>query len=230
MLCIFDVDGTLTPSRGRIDETFRLWLLNNFKLPYVLITGSDPDKTREQIGDDLYDDTVVYNCSGNHIFDHGKEVYHSDWCISPKLRKYLESRLSSSSWPDKTGRHIEERVGLCNFTILGRNATLEQRQSYHLYDKGEGERIRIATDIMNHWPEVEVGVAGETGIDICLKGTGKSQLINYERGRHPYHFFGDRMDPAGNDYPLAKAIWDNNLGQCHHVSNWQETWNILRTM
>jgi phosphomannomutase len=146
------------------------------------------------------------------------------------LRKYLESRLSSSSWPDKTGRHIEERVGLCNFTILGRNATLEQRQSYHLYDKGEGERIRIATDIMNHWPEVEVGVAGETGIDICAKGTGKSQLINYERGRHPYHFFGDRMDPAGNDYPLAKAIWDNNLGQCHHVSNWQETWNILRTM
>jgi phosphomannomutase len=230
MLCIFDVDGTLTPSRGRIDETFRLWLLNNFKLPYVLITGSDPDKTREQIGDELYDGTVVYNCTGNHVFDHGEEVRRSDWQIPDDLHEFLELQLATSRWNDKTGRHIEPRVGLCNFSVLGRNAQLDQRHAYYQYDRNSNERKSIAAAIMHRWPDVEASVAGETGIDIYARGMGKSQIVEYERGRHPYHFFGDRMDPAGNDYSLAKVIWDNNLGECHHVANWQETWNILRTL
>jgi phosphomannomutase len=43
---VFDVDGTLTPSRGQMDPEFKLW----FKLwirhkPVYLVTGSDYAKT-----------------------------------------------------------------------------------------------------------------------------------------------------------------------------------------
>ena len=50
---IFDIDGTLTPSRGRIDpefETFFKSFINKNKVS--LVTGSDRPKTLEQIGID----------------------------------------------------------------------------------------------------------------------------------------------------------------------------------
>ena len=64
---IFDVDGTLTPSRGKIDPEF-LEFFNEFikENKVYLATGSDAPKTIEQIGQDLFNSVErVYNCSGN---------------------------------------------------------------------------------------------------------------------------------------------------------------------
>jgi phosphomannomutase len=230
MLVIFDVDGTLTPSRGRIDEQFRLWLLNDMTLPFVLITGSDAPKTREQIGDELYNSTTVYNCTGNHIFDRGVEQYKSSWRISEVVEHLLQRELGLSDWPIKTGKHIEHRVGMCNFSLVGRNATLDQRKAYYQHDQKTNDRIRIAQMIMAECSDTEASVAGETGIDIYQRGTGKDQLIKYVASETPLIFFGDRMDPAGNDYSLAQAITAGNLGKSHAVQHWQETWDILRSM
>jgi hydroxymethylpyrimidine pyrophosphatase-like HAD family hydrolase len=46
MYFIFDVDGTLTPSRGVIDNEFKVWF-NNFmdRYPVAFVTGSDLEKT-----------------------------------------------------------------------------------------------------------------------------------------------------------------------------------------
>ena len=230
MLLIFDVDGTLTPSRGRIDEEFRKWMLADLAHPFILVTGSDPDKTREQIGDELYNKTTVYNCAGNHIFKNGHEFYRSSWVIPNNLQQFLEEQVTNSEWSDKTGKHIEHRVGLCNFSIVGRNASVPQRKAYYQYDQATGERLRIASEIMKQWPAIDAGVAGETGIDIYAKGNGKSQVLDFEGTENTFYFFGDRMDPAGNDYPLATAILQNKLGNCYHVKDWQETWHRLKGM
>lgn len=227
MLVIFDVDGTLTPTRSKIDEQFRQWLLTEMPFEFVLITGSDAPKTREQVGDELYEFTTVYNCTGNHIFEKGVEIYRSNWAPSEALEHLLLRELGLSTWYDKTGRHIENRIGLCNFSVVGRNATKEQRLAYYEYDKTVNERVRIANLIMKEFDDVEATVAGETGIDIYQRGTGKSQLIKYVADQAPLVFFGDRMDPAGNDYCLAEAIKSNGLGRSYSVRYWQETWDIL---
>ena len=230
MLVIFDVDGTLTPSRGRIDEQFRLWLLNDMPFEFILITGSDAPKTREQIGDELYDSTTVYNCTGNHVFKNGVEIYRSAWTVNEGLEHLLLRELGLSTWQHKTGRHIEQRVGLCNFSIVGRNATKEQRAAYYQHDCTVLERERIAKLIMSEFPDIEATVAGETGIDIYARGTGKSQLVNSVADQAPLIFFGDRMDPAGNFYCLAEAIKVLGLGLSYSVRYWQETWDILRQL
>lgn len=230
MLVIFDVDGTLTPTRSTIDPEFKDWLMNEMPFEFVLITGSDAPKTREQIGDDLYNSTTVYNCTGNHIFEYGVEVYRSSWVPSEALEHLLLRELGLSTWQEKTGRHIEQRVGLCNFSIVGRNATKEQRAAYYKHDCTVLERERIAKLIMSEFPDIEATVAGETGIDIYKQGTGKSQLIKYVKNRGPLIFFGDRMDPAGNDYCLAEAIKNNGLGRSYSVRYWQETWDILHML
>ncbi len=230
MLLLFDVDGTLTPSRGRIDEDFRRWMLEDLTIPFMLVTGSDPIKTREQIGDELYDRTIVFNCTGNHVFNRGAEIHRSKWRIPSDLEQHLERMLESSPYHTKTGKHIEHRVGLCNFSIVGRNATVEQRKDYFNWDRDvSNERQSVAASIRSGWPDIEAAVAGETGIDIYARGTGKDQILPAIcELDHDIRFFGDRMDENGNDYGLAKAITDGGHGISYHVSGWEQTWDIIK--
>jgi phosphomannomutase len=146
------------------------------------------------------------------------------------LEWWLGAKVFSSLWVTRTGKHIEHRVGLCNFSTLGRNATLEQRKAYYEWDQVWNERTLTATLIKNVWPDVECTVAGETGIDIYAKGTGKDQVLPSLKYDQPIHFFGDRQDPAGNDYTLAQAILTNNTGKCYNVRDWTHTWQLLKEL
>ena len=57
---IFDVDGTLTPSRGRIDKDFEKFFLDFTKKHNVyLVTGSDYEKTEEQLGEEICNKLLV---------------------------------------------------------------------------------------------------------------------------------------------------------------------------
>ena len=52
---IFDVDGTLTPSRQKMDEDFSRFFLHFCTMNSVyLVTGSDREKTLEQVGSLIY--------------------------------------------------------------------------------------------------------------------------------------------------------------------------------
>ncbi len=228
MLFIFDVDGTLTPSRQKMDQSFHDWLLNDFRHEFVIITGSDPTKTREQIGNVLYESTTVYNCSGNHIFDRGAEIYRSDWRLSYDIEEFLIQALNESEWTERTGNHIEHRVGLCNFSIVGRNANTHQRASYKRYDDTTNERLTLASTLMKRFDWIEAGVAGETGIDIYQKGSGKNRLLQLISTSEQLVFFGDKQEYPGNDYTLARDIMAHNRGICYNVSGWRETMKILK--
>ena len=228
MLILFDVDGTLTPSRGVINDEFKHWLMNELKAEFRLITGSDPEKTQEQVGYDLWSYSVSYNCAGNHVFHRGKETYKSEWKVPDTLLEWMQDKLNDTDWMIKTGRHIEQRVGLCNFSTLGRNATSEQRKAYYEWDRNTHEREMIAKYINTNWGDIECTIAGETGVDIYKKGTGKDQVLKTIDCKQPIRFFGDRQDPTGNDYSLAQAILTSKVGLCYHVKNWQHTWMLLK--
>ena len=61
---IFDVDGTLTPSRQEIDMDFAVFFTDFCAEKDVyLVTGSDREKTIEQVGEEIYSPAQrVYNC------------------------------------------------------------------------------------------------------------------------------------------------------------------------
>ena len=53
---VFDVDGTLTPSRGKMNKHFAVWFSKFCQKESVyLVTGSDRQKTVEQVGAYIYD-------------------------------------------------------------------------------------------------------------------------------------------------------------------------------
>ena len=214
---IFDVDGTLTPSRERIAPDFERWFLDFCSRNEVYIaTGSDYAKTLEQLGKDVMMSVArSYNCSGNSVWEKGVEVYKSDWRLDEHCEFWLEAVLEQSKFPLRVGNHIEHRTGTCNFSIPGRNSlTLAERQMYVEWDNDTGEREKIAStfnDLFKEKYNCIALVAGETGLDIMQVGCDKSQIAN-DFAYGEVVFFGDMMEPGGNDYPLKVALnFRNNI-------------------
>ena len=229
MKYIFDVDGTLTPSRKKIDPNFLIFF-NSFALTneVYLVTGSDRDKTIEQITHHLYCNCKrVYNCAGNDVYEGDVSVYRNDWTLPLEAREHLNEELLQSTFPVRTGLHIEERPGCVNFSIVGRGANQTERLVYSDWDEIKGERRAIAERFNKKFPDLHAFVGGMTGVDISDKGSDKSQIIrDFQDGG--VVFYGDRMEEQGNDRPLADAILNNKLGEVVSVTGWEDTWRKLK--
>ena len=228
---IFDVDGTLTPSRGIIDPKFKEYLNSYCSANEVyLVTGSDKSKTIEQIGEDTYNLCKrVYQCSGSDVYEGDNSILKSVWELPALARTFLISCEYESQFTERTGiRHIEERSGMVNFSVLGRGAAAEQRAKYVEYDTVKNERINIASAFNTMFPKLQATVGGETGIDIAPRGSDKSQILRDFKEDDTIHFYGDAMFEGGNDLPLAYALKDFQLGFSHQVDGWQHTWEKLR--
>ena len=220
---IFDVEGTLTQSRQQIDFKFMCFMIK-FCCTYdvYLVTGSDRAKTIEQVGLDIYNRSIrVYNCSGSDVYEKDNNVYKSDWQPYGKLINFLSDELDYSAFPHKTGNHIEHRPGGINFSILGRgDDSMKHRKEYVKWDINTTERILMSDRIRSEFPDLNIQIGGETGLDIS--DSDKSQILTDFNSEDEIHFFGDMMLEGQNDYPLAKALKEMG-GFPHHVKNWEDT-------
>ena len=237
MIFIFDVDGTLTPSRGKIDPHFDKWFTRWTEYQQQqgnqvwLISGSDYPKTVEQLGQQLVDQMDrCYNCMGNTLYMNGTMTVINEFTMSYELRQYLQEQLKLSPYPARYGNHIEQRPGMINFSIVGRDAVGQQRTDYYLWDKQHGERASIAEKINTQFKSesIQAHVGGETGLDITKTGWDKGQIIS--EIHEPVTFLGDKMQPGENDYPLRKALEQHNCGlrhRSHQVDGWVNTMSML---
>ena len=224
---IFDVDGTLTPSRQKIDIHFLIsfseFVSNN---EVYLVTGSDRKKTIEQVTHPLYDSCKrVYNCSGADVYEQDKNVYRDDWELPEDVERFLNDELDYSSFPLRNGNHIERRPGGVNFSILGRDKDpFLGREEYIKWNERTNERADIADRLRSAFPGLSVALGGQTGLDIA-KGD-KSQILRDFSMEDEIHFFGDMMKEGENDYPLGKAVKERD-GYIYHVKDWKDTESII---
>ena len=224
---IFDVDGTLTPSRQQIDSNFWAWFLNFCKSNDVyLVTGSDRQKTLDQITEIVYNNcTRVYNCSGSDVYERDRNVYRDDWELPDDVKRFLLDELDYSSFPLRNGLHIERRPGGVNFSILGRGEGYG-REEYVRWDKETNERSDIADRLKNQFPDLEVQIGGQTGLDLGAPGSNKGQIIRDFNEGDELHFYGDMMEVGQNDYPLAQIV-ERRGGCVYNVEDYKETWKLL---
>ena len=227
---IFDVDGTLTDSRQQIDLSFEVYMIKFCcKYDVYLVTGSDREKTVEQVGLDIYNRSKrVYNCSGADVYEKDHNVYKSDWKPSRKLINFLSDELEYSTFPHKTGNHIEHRPGGINFSILGRGEdSMKYRKEYVKWDINTTERILMSDRIKSEFPYLNIQIGGQTGLDIS--DSDKSQILRDFNSEDELVFFGDMMKEGQNDYPLAVAV-DKRGGTNYTVGSWQETYKKLKDL
>jgi len=225
---LFDVDGTLTDARKKINNNFRRlfgdWVsFQRRRMNKVfLVTGSDKPKTVEQIGTSLYRHMDgCYQSCGNQFFIRNSLIKQSDWKMSNELREDILTLVKESMWYGKADKNIEERVGMANLSTVGRMASNTLRHEYYEWDKRNGERLSIVDKLSGKYTDLDFAIGGEISVDFYPAGKDKSQIIEDMSGKTV--FFGDRCEEGGNDHTLAVRC-----DKYHNVLNWQETMDILR--
>ena len=228
---IFDIDGTLTPSRLPINTDFEFffkkWIVNK---NVYLVTGSDQEKTIEQIGKEIWQSVKrVYQSCGNQVWEQGKLIKQQNFDLNTSIKHELLKKIDTSEWKEKCGNHLEERVGLVNFSVIGRNCSQEKREEYYEWDKKNLERMKICKSIMNQFPNIEASIGGQISIDIYAKGKNKAQVL--DDIHDPIYFFGDKMDEGGNDYPIADRLMKERKDyKLFKVNSPTDTWNLLKNL
>lgn len=230
-LFVFDVDGTLTPSRCPMDAEFADWFRDFMQeRNYVFVSGSDYDKIQQQIPDDILKNAYeVFACSGNSRWVYGQEIYRHDWKPSETLLEFLTDELVWALWPREKqhANQIEIRPGLVNFSTIGRDCSADDRRIYNRWDAKKRERERIRDRIRRHFPDLQCEIGGEISLDIYPQGCDKSQIIKHLPDM-PIYFFGDGIRPGYNDYTLAQAL--QSPSQSFPVENWTDTWSKLQNL
>ena len=230
---VFDVDGTLTDSRQPMNPEFKEFMLKFMENKDVfLVTGSDRLKTYEQLGFEFYEACKgVWQCNGNEFWEGSQRGPKNDFTADYEFKKFLTNYVNSSRYPIKTGSHIEERTGMLNFSTIGRGATLQQREEYYKWDLKYHERILLCEQINHEYPKLLASVGGQISIDIAPRANNKSQIADILNKQYEHiHFYGDKMEYGGNDYPLATTITIGNMGTAYPVENYKQTWEVLKQL
>ena len=241
---IFDVDGTLTPSRlpmtKEFQKFFKKWIKKN---KFYLVTGSDLPKLQEQMCYFDIEAEGIFTCCGNqfwkpdpHIVNTSAElIYNNKFELTTKLKNTLDIILMANSYPHRFGNHIEDRGSMVNFSIVGRNCTQEQREEFFKWDNERGERKKISTFIKQKFPDLDAVIGGQISIDIYPKGSDKSQVLDVIKQDRLVKldeiiFIGDGIDNKGNDYPLAKLMNKKDNCSTFQTDGWEHTKEILESL
>ena len=239
---LFDVDGTLTPAKSKITPSFKKQFLKWAKQnDFYVVSGGSFVRIIEQLTRPVASEALgIFPCMGNAYY---KNVTDNTWQLQyenafdipnkQKLFDNLDWVVKDSPFHTKTGKHYEERTGMLNFSIVGRNASMDQRKVYEEYDKEFNERRQIVDKLAPKFPDLDFAIGGAVSIDIYEKGNDKSQIIKralaekLENGQ--IIFVGDRVTYPGNDYPLAKILDEHTSGTSVGVESWRDTAELLDT-
>ena len=230
---IFDLDGTLTPPRlpmtKEFDSFFASWMSDK---KCFIATGSDFKKVLEQVS---YETVMkfegIYCSMGNVFWKKGDFVYKNTFKADEKLFEMLENYRLMTDYPyDLFSNYIEERDGMINFSVLGRDCPYQEREKYFAYDQEHKEREKIKEELIKTFSDYDVAIGGMISMDITPKGCGKEQVAKKLRNLYPKEkiiFFGDKTFEGGNDYSLAQAVLKLGNSEVVQVSGPNETKEFL---
>ncbi len=231
---VFDVDGTLTPPRSPMDEPMARALRRLISARQVFSSpaATAPSSRRRRHATFSKSLPACSAALGNEIW-RGRG---SSWKCGIFFRRnsiaLAAELLEGSAYPVRTGRHIEERTGSLNISVVGRNANLLQRRDYQFVTTASAhERDRLIAAIEAHFPNTSaIAAARSRSTSRRAAGTrpASSRRCAPARPGATVHFFGDTISEGGNDLPLAQAlIADGPQHVVNCVKDWRETLAII---
>jgi HAD superfamily hydrolase (TIGR01484 family) len=219
-LIVFDLDGTLAPSKSSLaPQTAGLLhdLLGIIKV--AVISGGAWTQFERQLLTDLPKDSLLANLSllptcGTKFFQYDEkwtELYSED--LTPEQKSKIIDSLDKAAgeagyraekiW----GKVIEDRGSQVTFSALGQQAPLEEKEGW---DPEFSKRKKITAILGTLIPEFSVRMGGATSIDVTKPGIDKAYGIG--KLRDTLHlslkemvYIGDALFPGGNDYPAEEA-------------------------
>ncbi|XP_034248528.1 phosphomannomutase [Thrips palmi] len=216
ILCLFDVDGTLTAPRKVIEAPFYRFLMDEVKpkLCIGLVGGSDLSKVTEQMGGDhtLKEFDFVFSENGVVAFKNGTEIGRESiqsFLGEERLQKFINFTLlclSQIELPVKRGTFVEFRTGMLNISPIGRSCSRDERNEFEQFDKQHSIRKNLIEKLRNKFPEfgLTYSIGGQISFDVFPNGWDKTLCLKHieKEGFKTVHFFGDKVDLGGNDYEI----------------------------
>lgn len=212
-LCLFDVDGTLTPARLTVSDEMKKTLAEvKKKCAIGFVGGSDFEKQVEQLGPNILQEfDFCFSENGLTAYKHGQKLalqLFIGWLGEDKynrLAKFILRYLSDLDLPFRRGTFIEFRNGMINVSPVGRNASTQERNDYEAYDKQHNIRETMVKALQKEFPDFDLtySIGGQISFDVFPTGWDKTYCLQYvEKDFDTIHFFGDKTYKGGNDYEI----------------------------
>jgi phosphomannomutase len=239
-LVVFDLDGTLAPSKSSLDSEMASLLQNLLGVVKVaVISGGDWPQFEKQLLSNLPKDKRLEDLSllptcGTKFYQnsgHWRKLYSEDFSAQErqKIIASLNQALATTGYETTKiwGEIIEDRGSQITFSALGQQAPLEEKEKW---DVDFSKRKKIAAVLDTLIPEFSVRMGGTTSIDITKPGIDKAYGIRklqdlLEISINEMIFIGDALFPGGNDYPAQEAGVDSI-----RVGGPQDTQLVIKTI
>ncbi|XP_061566975.1 phosphomannomutase 1 [Cololabis saira] len=216
VLCLFDVDGTLTPPREKIDPKLdEFFQALRRKVKIGIVGGSDYPKIAEQLGEG---DDVIHKF--DYVFAENGTVQYKDGKLLSKhaiqnhlgeellqdLINFCLSYMGLIKLPKKRGTFIEFRNGMINISPIGRSCTLEERIEFSEIDKREKIREKFVAALKEEFAGkgLRFTKGGLISFDVFPEGWDKRLCLELLEGEglDAIYFFGNETSDGGNDYEI----------------------------
>lgn len=215
----FDLDDTLAPSKAALSAEAAMvltGLLADFHV--CVISGGTYRQFREQLVAQLPESSWwsrlhLMPTSGalHYVWDEDEWTLVHAETLSEADRDAVIDALRTSArdlglWhEDAWGAPIEDRGTQVTFSALGQQAPLDAKRAW---DPDGSKRAQLRDTVQTRFPHLEVRSGGSTSVDVTRAGIDKAFGIRrfieaLEIEPEQLVFFGDRLDPAGNDFPVT---------------------------
>ena len=219
-LVVFDLDGTLAPSKSSLDPEMAALLHDLLGVVRVaVISGGAWLQFERQVPSKLAQDerleklSILPTC-GTQFFEYAgqwKRLYEEDFTTDEKEKivRSLSNAVGTAGYQvEKTwGETIEDRGSQITYSALGQQAPLEDKEKWDA-DFAKRKKIKAILDTLI--PEFSVRLGGATSIDVTKPGIDKAygikklrEILGIEVKEMIY--VGDALFPGGNDYPAEEA-------------------------
>ncbi|TID15829.1 hypothetical protein CANINC_004359 [Pichia inconspicua] len=235
-ICLFDVDGTLTPARLTVSPEMKQ-LLKELRKKCVIgfVGGSDFSKQLEQLGSDVLESfDYCFSENGLTAYKLGKPLAAQsfiNWIGEEKyseLSKFILKYLSELDLPFRRGTFIEFRKGMINVSPVGRNCNTEERNEYEKFDLANNVRKNMVEALKEHFKDLDLtySIGGQISFDVFPTGWDKTYCLRHieDEGFDTIHFFGDKAYKGGNDWEIYSD--ERTIG--HAVTSPEDTMKQLK--
>lgn len=238
----FDLDDTLAPSKSALPELMdrRLQeLLDHVQV--CIISGGQMGQFRVQVLDNLHASDAELSrlhlmpTCGTRYYRHDRdgweEIYAHDLTADERagaIDSLTRHAHELGLWEERPwGDIIEDRGSQITYSALGQEAPLDAKRAWDpTGEKKAALRDAVAADL----PGLEVRGGGSTSVDITRRGIDKAygmgKLVEVT-GIAPGDmlFIGDRLDPAGNDYPVKADGYPTRA-----VTGWEDCARAIHSL
>ena len=219
-LIVFDLDGTLAPSKSPLDAEMASLLRDLLEVVDVaVISGGAWLQFERQVLSHLPKNTLLAKLSilptcGTRFFQYKgawKKLYAEDFTTDEKQKivASLTKAVATTGFTvEKTwGEIIEDRGSQITYSALGQQAPLDDKVKW---DADFAKRKKIKSILDKLIPEFTVRIGGATSIDVTKPGIDKAYGIKKLRdilgiSLQEMIYVGDALFVGGNDYP-AKQV------------------------